>query len=354
MLRRLLPAVLLALALLGAASAPAAPSSGPTRAERGVTRRFHVYARRPGEKAWKRVGSFTRPEPAAELTRAKVREGFDVEVRSITTILHSKSKTGPQPAPATGEAIAYDQAAAAFGKLRACRDIAFGFPYDGCYARAHIMCQLMLRMGLKPAKAWAFGQLHAASPVPKSGFVHWGYHVAPALLVRQRTGAGRFVIDPSLFDRPVPLTQWVRRMWQQGTPMPRSQVTALGRPPVVDGKAEGTGYVPGALPAELVDAHAEATMMVYKRLEGIKVAPTAEQSKELSRRIKGLAVALVRGQYTGTRPAFRVPGGLAWVRPDTALASRGVATRGGLDEKKLLQAMNAIPLASDLRHLPRR
>src|SRR5262245_58864706 len=99
MFRRLLPAVLLALALLGAASAPAAPSTDPTGAERGVTRRFNVYVRRPGEKAWKRVGSFSRPEPAAELTKAKVREGFDVEVRSITTILHSKSKGSPEPGP---------------------------------------------------------------------------------------------------------------------------------------------------------------------------------------------------------------------------------------------------------------
>jgi Glutaminase len=88
--------------------------------------------------------------------------------------------------------------------------IPFLFPDDGCWARAHEMCRLMIGMGLSPRKVWIRGSLYVSTKNNPNCHVWWGWHVAPTLCVR---GPGffqtqRMVIDPSLFTTPVSNATW--------------------------------------------------------------------------------------------------------------------------------------------------
>jgi hypothetical protein len=102
--------------------------------------------------------------------------------------------------------------------------IPFLFPDAGCEARAHEMCNLIIRAGYQPMKVWNYSldPLHPMkvrtnnSPACK---VKWYFHVAVALVV-QAPGAldiQLIVLDPSLFleDGPVPVDVWQNR---QGDP----------------------------------------------------------------------------------------------------------------------------------------
>jgi len=90
--------------------------------------------------------------------------------------------------------------------------IPFLYPDDGCWARAHEMCRLMINMGLTPRKVWisANTRLHVNTRNNPACYVEWGWHVAPTLCVR---GPGWFqtqdmVMDPSLFTSPVDEPTW--------------------------------------------------------------------------------------------------------------------------------------------------
>jgi hypothetical protein len=89
--------------------------------------------------------------------------------------------------------------------------IPFLYPDDGCWARAHEMCRLMINMGLKPEKVWIQGALNVNTRNSPSCSVYWGWHVAPTLCVRRLFPfflPRRMVIDPSLFTTPVTKPIW--------------------------------------------------------------------------------------------------------------------------------------------------
>ena len=82
--------------------------------------------------------------------------------------------------------------------------IPFNYPDDGCWARAHEMCRLIIAAGITPNKVWIFGSLRAASQNNPNCQVLWGWHVAPTLSV----GTETYVIDPALFNGPVTEATW--------------------------------------------------------------------------------------------------------------------------------------------------
>lgn len=91
--------------------------------------------------------------------------------------------------------------------------IPFLYPDDGCWARAHEMCRLIIAAGVTPAKVWIDYAppklLHAATKNHWQCFVEWGWHVAPTLCVRTYwCWTTTYVIDPSLFTGPVPVATW--------------------------------------------------------------------------------------------------------------------------------------------------
>ena len=101
--------------------------------------------------------------------------------------------------------------------------IPFLYPDDGCWARAHEMCRLMIADGAQPAKIWICGSLHVISanspqlPWRAACHVDWGWHVAPTLQVSTSNGVETWAVDPSLFAQAVPQATWVG---VQGEPNP--------------------------------------------------------------------------------------------------------------------------------------
>ncbi|MEV7189170.1 protein-glutamine glutaminase family protein [Kitasatospora sp. NPDC093102] len=102
--------------------------------------------------------------------------------------------------------------------------VPFDYPEDGCYARAHVVAKMLSRSGVYSRKVFAVWDNPALGLVAESenaagampgapGKVRWMYHVAPLVLVDE--GAGRHVetvIDPSLSNKPQPLSRWLATM----------------------------------------------------------------------------------------------------------------------------------------------
>ncbi len=87
--------------------------------------------------------------------------------------------------------------------------IPFLYPDDGCWARAHEMCRLMIAQGMHPEKVWIDGWLHTLTRNNPACFVNWGWHGAPTLCVRKYFFCHiEQVIDPSLFTGPVSKATW--------------------------------------------------------------------------------------------------------------------------------------------------
>ncbi|HZW43357.1 MAG TPA: protein-glutamine glutaminase family protein [Dermatophilaceae bacterium] len=92
--------------------------------------------------------------------------------------------------------------------------IPFLYPDDGCWARAHEMCRLMINMGHSPRKVWIDHSnglwLQVKTKNNPNCYVEWGWHVAPTLHVRGPNfwQTQRMVIDPSLFTTPVSFATW--------------------------------------------------------------------------------------------------------------------------------------------------
>lgn len=93
--------------------------------------------------------------------------------------------------------------------------IPFLYPDDGCFARAHEMCRLMIADGAQPAKVWiskglTVNSVNKPGPAVACGQcqVCWFWHVAPTLQVNTPNGVQTWVVDPSLFTEAVPQTTW--------------------------------------------------------------------------------------------------------------------------------------------------
>lgn len=87
--------------------------------------------------------------------------------------------------------------------------ITFMYPDDGCYARAHEMCRIMIDEGATPGKIWIHKRwLNVDTPNHPSCGVTWRYHVAPTLEVTVGSSTAVYVIDPSMFSEPVHQDVW--------------------------------------------------------------------------------------------------------------------------------------------------
>src|SRR5262249_36947437 len=134
-----------------------------------------------------------------------------------TRVSRSTLPVPPAPLPAAirrdpSELIGWGRAQVVFQAMASHKEIAFHYPTDGCYSRAHLMCLLMTDQGLRPHKVWAFANgeaLTVRTTHDPRGVVQWCFHVAPTLGVRHDNGQiEEVVIDPSLFDRPVTIGEW--------------------------------------------------------------------------------------------------------------------------------------------------
>jgi|GEM_PF-1702006 len=167
--------------------------------------------------------------------------------------------------------LTYQQAVSVFNKIAAQSDIAFEYPWDGCYARAHLMVRRLQALGIQPGKVWSFANgepLHARTKRDVRGFVEWDYHVAPTISVQGTDGkAVAMVIDPAMFNQPVSVTQWLNGQRKTGaSPWPRYCQTRIGESPVLPSgtRAGGTGYWKAPDPAGNLDAHAVGEMRRFR------------------------------------------------------------------------------------------
>jgi hypothetical protein len=101
------------------------------------------------------------------------------------------------------------EAAALFQEFASNPEIPFGYPLDGCYARAHKMVMLMEKKGIISGKAWVTGDILVDTSM---GVAEWGYHVAPVVLVQEKNGPAPYVIDPSLSNSIIPFSEWKAKM----------------------------------------------------------------------------------------------------------------------------------------------
>jgi hypothetical protein len=126
---------------------------------------------------------------------------------------------GVASAPATQKyAVGPDEAREAFriGLMATCDPlcpwgscIPFLFPDNGCWARAHEMCRLLTSAGFTPNKIWLDGNLCVKTRNSPACEVCWPFHVAPTLLVDDGNGGELYVLDPALFEHPVPQDTWI-------------------------------------------------------------------------------------------------------------------------------------------------
>jgi hypothetical protein len=124
--------------------------------------------------------------------------------------------------------------------------IPFLYPDDGCWARAHEMCRIMIGAGEPQAhllkvwiygSAWPLASLRVATANNPTCEVRWTYHVAPALYVSEGTTADTYVIDPSMFREPVTLEVWSEALGDQSALRVWSDATLYSR------TRDGTGEV---------------------------------------------------------------------------------------------------------------
>lgn len=96
-----------------------------------------------------------------------------------------------------------------FKKLAMLSYIPYKVVNDGCQARAHEMCRVLMSEGYKCGKIFALGLLKTKTPYEPSGRVIWTrYHVSVFLLRNNLP----VIFDPSLFDYPVSAGQWLQKL----------------------------------------------------------------------------------------------------------------------------------------------
>lgn len=87
--------------------------------------------------------------------------------------------------------------------------IPFEYITDGCYARAHLMCESLKQHGINHQKIFVFGQLGAKNDLQN---VTWWYHVAPLVFVQdpQSGAVDARVVDPGLSRDPMTPQDWIK------------------------------------------------------------------------------------------------------------------------------------------------
>ncbi|MBU6474568.1 MAG: hypothetical protein KGL10_04715 [Alphaproteobacteria bacterium] len=187
---------------------------------------------------------------------------YAAERRRVAISFHEQASRKNTDVPIDDKGIvSFKHALEIFDQLADRPDIAFAYTQDGCYARAHLMCRAMAMLGLAPQKAWAFESDGIYSPclyvtMPNGKKEEWGWHVAPALLVRMPDcSVQNLVFDPGLFDGPVTAHDWADLIHAHQENL---QIVPFGTAP--------NGYTGHYLPHDPYanpDTHAKETMLKY-------------------------------------------------------------------------------------------
>lgn len=114
----------------------------------------------------------------------------------------------------TLSSVTHSEAKNFFSRVRHQPHIPFQYPLNGCWARAHEMARL-IESYFDPdprdvvAKIWNFGpRLSVKTGNNPFCEVEWRYHVAPVVKIGKNPLEDLLVIDPALFEEPVPVDTW--------------------------------------------------------------------------------------------------------------------------------------------------
>jgi hypothetical protein len=126
--------------------------------------------------------------------------------KALTTFFQKKGVTA-------ADVFKHARSLRCFKAKRNC--IPFSFPDDGCHARAHWVCvRAFIDLGVRCGKVWLNADRQPparygvdTNNAPCDCRVRWFYHVAPVY----REGSDLLVVDPSLFDQPATIDDWVYR-----------------------------------------------------------------------------------------------------------------------------------------------
>src|SRR5690349_924837 len=100
------------------------------------------------------------------------------------------------PSSQSDAPIDANQAIEIFAEFLANEALALRYPFDGCYARTHVMVRRLVDLGVTPSKIWAFAAdrtdpLWVEIPEHPEGRTQWDYHVAPLVVVRGADGTAQ-------------------------------------------------------------------------------------------------------------------------------------------------------------------
>jgi hypothetical protein len=101
--------------------------------------------------------------------------------------------------------LSIDKVQALFLKLEANKEIPFSYGKDGCFARAHKMAMVIDEDQVISGKAFIQGRFYVQTI---NGPAFWTYHVAPVVMVKDGDRAIPYILDPSIFHKAVPLSEW--------------------------------------------------------------------------------------------------------------------------------------------------
>ncbi len=144
--------------------------------------------------------------PSLMILKEAIKKGI------FTLLINSKTHKISSPSGKVFKVslLTEDQLNKLFQEMAEQKHIPFCYPEDGCYARAHEMTQLMEKKGVVTGKVFLEGDLRVETTNAPKGFVEWWYHVAPFVAVKKEGKTILYVIDPSLFKKPVTIDEWVK------------------------------------------------------------------------------------------------------------------------------------------------
>lgn len=126
-------------------------------------------------------------------------------VESVYTLLNKfQSKVKPE------NGISLQKATELFNQYSKDDDFYWKYKADGCYARAELIAQDLAKQNIYSDKIWIQGFVDNGEP---NTDIKWNYHVAPVVYIKdQKTKKlSEYVIDPALFDKPVPKEEWLNK-----------------------------------------------------------------------------------------------------------------------------------------------
>lgn len=128
------------------------------------------------------------------------------------------SSLRPSSSSIAASTVSQKQLLHIFNYLSAQKQIPFDFPNRGCEARAHAMSLLLKKMSIQSGKIFALGNLRFKTEKSANGYVDWRFHVAIFLRLKNTNNMTEdFVIDPSMFDRPVSVKEWLSKQLEHPT-----------------------------------------------------------------------------------------------------------------------------------------